>query len=68
MMSEPVRTLALAVLFSASGIIAMASGFAALGYAGTDQPRRGLHWLLLALGAAAVAGAFGGLLFSEHSE
>ena len=68
MMSEPVRTLALAVLVSASGIIAMTSGFAALGYAGTDQPRRGLYWLLLALGAAAVAGAFGGLLFSEHSE
>ena len=66
MIPEPVRTLALIALMSLSVFTALASGFAALGCASADQPRRALRWLLFALGAAVVAGAFGGLFFCQR--
>jgi hypothetical protein len=67
-MSEPIRTLALVAIVSVTVFTALTSGFAALGFASTDQPKRALRWLLFALGSAVVAGAFGGLIFGAGGE
>jgi hypothetical protein len=67
-MSEPIRTIALMAIVAVSVFSALTSGFAALGFASADQPRRALRWLLFALGSAVVVGAFGGLIFSTRGE
>jgi hypothetical protein len=67
-MLEPIRTIALVAIVAVSVFAALTSGFAALGFASTDQPRRALRWLLFALGSALVAGAFGALIFSTRGE
>ena len=42
--------------------------FCAIGHA-SDGEQAALHWVLLALGAALLAGMFlGGLIFGQHSE
>ncbi len=56
-MSDAARTICLVALASV-GV------FAALGYAGHEEPRWALRWLLFALGAALLAGTvLGGLVF-----
>jgi len=67
-MFEPTRTIALVTIVAVSVFSALTSGFAALGFASTNQPRRALPWLLFALGSAVVAGAFGGLIFGTRGE
>jgi hypothetical protein len=65
---EPIRTLALVAIVSIGVLIALTSGLAAFSFASADQPKRALRWLLFALGSAAVAGAFGWLIFGTRGE
>ena len=56
---EPRCTIALVAIVPVSAFTALASGFAALGFASADQPKRALRWLLFALGSAVVARSAG---------
>ena len=68
-MDEPGRMIAMVAIASVSVFTVLTSGFVAIGHASTGEPRRALHWLLLALGASLLAGMFlGGLIFGRHSE
>jgi hypothetical protein len=68
-MDEPGRMIAMVAIASVSVFTAFTSGFVAIGHASNGEPRRALRWLLLALGAALLAGIFlGELILGQHSE
>ena len=68
-MDEAGHMIAMVAITSVSVFTALTSGFVAIGHASNGEPRRALYWLLLALGAAPLAGMFlGGLIFGHHSE